>query len=72
MIWVEIILLAAVGAAGIMEPIKKKWWKELVVYIVIFLLGSVLLMLQTAGIKLPYLIDEVSKFFKIVLHLSYD
>ncbi len=72
MIWFEIILLTAIGAAGIMEPIRKRWRKELVVYIVIFLLGSALLILQTAGVKMPFLVDEISKFFKNVLHLSYD
>lgn len=72
MIVIEVIILLGFGWLGIMAPIKNKWKKELFVYIIFFLLGSSLLILQTAGIKMPFLMDEISKLFKNVLHLSYD
>ena len=70
MIYLEIIVLAGLGYLGMREPLKKKWRRDLIVYIVFFVIGSALLILQTAGVKIPFFLDEISKFSKNVLHLK--
>jgi len=72
MLLIEIVVLAGLGWFGVKEPIKKKWWKELIVFSIIFLIGATLLILQTLDVKLPFIIDGINNFFKNTLHLSYD
>lgn len=72
MLYLEIVLLAGLAYFGARGLVKKKWWKELSFFAVIFAMGATLLILQTQGVKLPYVVDELNKFFKNTLHLSYD
>ena len=71
MIVIEIFVLTGLAIFGVREPIKKKWWKELTVYIFFFIIGSSLLLFEAAGVKLPFIIDSIESFFKNVLHFKY-
>lgn len=70
-IFIEIFFLAGLAIIGVREPIRKKWWKELVVFIILFLFGASLMLLQAAGVKLPFIVDSIESFFKNVLHFKY-
>ncbi len=71
MIILELVVLAGVGFLSVREPLKKKWWKELTVYLIFFIFGSALMLLQAAGVKFPFIVDSVESFFKNVLHFKY-
>ena len=64
------VVLALLFVLGIREPIRKKLWRELIVYVVFFLFGSALLIAQAAGARLPFIIDSIESFFKNTLHFK--
>ncbi len=68
----EMLLLIGLGWYGIREPLKKKWKRDLIVFIVLYLLAASILVTRTAGIQLPYLMDMVEAFVKGALRLSID
>ncbi len=71
MIFAEIFILAGLAIIGIRAPIRKKWWKELAVFIILFLIGASLMIMQAAGLKLPFILDSIEGFFENVLHFKY-
>ncbi len=71
MIIPTVLILAALMYSGVRELKRKKWWWDLTAYIIIFLIGSAMLILRAAGVKTPYIVDEISKFFKNTLHIGY-
>lgn len=69
---VELAFLGSLAYFGLKEPVKKKQLREGIAFCVFFTVGAVFLIMQTKGIKMPYAIDEINKFFKYTLHLSFD
>lgn len=68
----QIVILFVLAYFSSKEMIKKKQLRESIAFFSFYLVGAVLLIAQTVGVKMPYPIDEINKFFKNVLHLSFD
>ncbi len=72
MLLFEILFFIGLGWHGIREPLKKKWRRDLTVFVILFLLSFFILIMRSAGVQLPYLLDSVEAFFKSALRLSVD
>jgi hypothetical protein len=72
MIILQIIFFVVLIYFGSKDVFKKKQLREGIAFFSFFLLGAALMIAQTLGVKMPYLIDEINKLFKNVLHLSFD
>lgn len=64
-------ILIATGIFGTRTMIKNKWWRELAVYCILFLSGSILILLETAGVKLFNIGNGMEYIVKDILHLGY-
>lgn len=67
-----IIVFAIIGYFGSRTLIRKKNWRELVVFSVILFIGFALFALQSLDIKIPSPGEGVKLFVEEVLHLGYE
>lgn len=68
-----LLITAFTGIALFEVPglIRKKYWRELVVFAFFLLVAFILTLLQTLGIRLLPLLRVLEYIFKDLLHLSY-
>lgn len=57
------------AALGAYPAAQKKYWKELVIFGVLLLMGFGLSFLMVLGVQFPYIADIISQFFKSLLHI---
>lgn len=69
MVFIGFAAMAAINLPGM---IKKKLWRDLVVYLLFFLAVLTLAILMALGIKVPSPIKAVQAFYRDILHLSFQ
>lgn len=68
MIALVVLGFAGFGYLQISELAKKQWWRELVVFTVLWLAGFVLSSLMTLGVQIPPLTMLMGKFIERLLY----
>ncbi len=63
------IIIALIEIPGL---IRKKYWRELIVFSFFLLLVFIMTLLQIMGIKLPNPVKGLEYLIKEVFHLSYE
>lgn len=63
--------IIAIGVFGTRTMIKNKWWWELAVYCILFLGGSILIVLETADVKVFSFGQGMKYLVKDIFHLGY-
>lgn len=71
MIILLLLVFVIVALRDAPELIRRKHWKELAVYSVLFLLAFVVAFLQVTGVEIPSPIKQIQFFLKNILHLYY-
>lgn len=71
MIFLLIAVFAGIVLFEVPDLIRKKYWRELVVFFLLLSFAFVLSLLQTIGVKIPILYSGIEYLFKDVLHLYY-
>lgn len=68
MLILAFICILSVNVPGL---VKKKYWRELVVFSVFFILAFTLAFLQVKGVKIPSPVKGIEYLFKNVLGIYY-
>lgn len=71
MIFLLIAVFAGIVLFEVPDLIRKKYWRELVVFFLLLSFAFVLSLLQTIGVKIPILYSGIEYLLKDVLHLYY-
>lgn len=71
MIFLLITAFTGVALFEVPSLIRKKYWRELVVFAFFLLAAFILTLLQTLGIRFLPLLRVLEYVFKDLLHLSY-
>lgn len=68
-----LLVIAFIGVILFEVPglIQNKHWRELAVFSILLLLGFILALLQTLGVKVPNLSMGIDFLIRDVLHLNY-
>lgn len=72
----QVILLLIMAFTGVMflevpALIRKKYWRELLVFMVFLSVGFILAFLQIIGIKIPSPLKAFTYLIRDLLHLNY-
>ncbi|AFM43018.1 hypothetical protein Desaci_4156 [Desulfosporosinus acidiphilus SJ4] len=69
-----ILILVFIGIALVEVPglIRKKYWRELIVFSTFLSFSFIVALLQTIGVKLPNPMRGIDYLIKDILHLSYS
>jgi len=70
---IALLLIIYIIIAGLQIPplIKKKYWRELIVFSVFFVFAFILNLLQVLDVKIPSPMKAVKYVVEDVLHLKY-
>ena len=72
MVFLLILVFIVIALIEIPSLIRKKYWRELVVFLFFLLFVFIMTLLQIIGIKLPNPVKGLEYLIKDVLHLSYE
>ena len=71
MIFLLIIVFIGVVLIEVPGLIRKKHWRELVVFSLFLLAAFIMTLLQTIGVKLPSPFNGINILIRDILHLNY-
>lgn len=71
MIFLLITVFIGIILFEVPNLIRKKYWRELIVFAIFLLLAFIMTLLQTIGVKLPNPVKGIQYLIKDILHLNY-